>query len=97
MVERMALLSTQFERATREDVARMAENVLTVPDLAALRLELEPDALGQRWFPVTDAGRCAQGICRPNLEVRNRARKRRHVARCAEFRLRAGADRLLGL
>jgi hypothetical protein len=50
MVERMALMSTQYDRANRVDVARMAENVLTVPDLAAKSLELEADALGQRLF-----------------------------------------------
>ena len=46
MVERMALMSTQYDRANRVDVARMAENVLTVPDLAAKSLELEADCAG---------------------------------------------------
>ena len=50
LIERMALMSTQFDRATRVDAARAAENVLTIPDLTAQGREREADALGQRLF-----------------------------------------------
>jgi hypothetical protein len=50
LVERMAVLSMQFDRATRVHVARMTSNVLTMPDAARRALELEAEALGQRLF-----------------------------------------------
>ena len=47
--------------------------------------------------PVTDAGRCTQGICRPELDVRTRRCKRQHARRCAGFRACLGTDLLLAL
>jgi hypothetical protein len=50
LVERMALMSTQFDRATRADLARITTNVLTSPVVAAHELELEVESLGRRLF-----------------------------------------------
>jgi len=50
MVERMALMSWQFDRAARVDVARLAVKVETEAVAAAQRAEQEADALGERLF-----------------------------------------------
>jgi len=50
MVERMALMSWQFDRAARVDVARLAIMVETAAVAAAQRAEQEADALGERLF-----------------------------------------------
>jgi len=50
MVERMALMSWQFDRAARVEVARLAIQVETAAVAAAQRAEQEADALGERLF-----------------------------------------------
>jgi hypothetical protein len=50
LIERMALLSTQFDRVARVEVARAAERMLTIPALAVQEQEMEAAALGQRLF-----------------------------------------------
>jgi len=50
MIERMALMSWQFDRAARADVARLAIGVETAAVAAAQRAEQEADALGERLF-----------------------------------------------
>jgi hypothetical protein len=46
--------------------------------------------------PVTDAGRCTQGICRPRFEVRTRLCNGLLAAGCAKLRLRHGMGRPCG-
>jgi len=50
MIERMALMSWQSDRAARVDVARLAIRVQTAAIEAAQRAEQEADALGERLF-----------------------------------------------
>jgi len=44
LIERMALMSAQFDRANRFDAARMTGNMMTGPTLDAHALELEADS-----------------------------------------------------
>ena len=66
MIERMALMSWQFDRAARVDVARLAIRVETAAVAAAQRAEQEADALGERLF--FDRGGAAQPE-RPSIRV----------------------------